>query len=307
MTAAGTVLVLGNAGVDLSLSLARLARPGETAVASAAVRAPGGKGLNQAVAAARAGGRVRFCAPVGEDADADFVARTLATEPLAELRLRRRPEPTDISVVMVAADGENSIVSLCRCADALDAAEAAAFAGEAAPADWLLMQGNLAATATLAAMRASRGRVVLNTAPLRWPATPMLPFCAVAVANRGEAEAITGLAEPGAAARRLRAEGCGAAVVTLGAEGCVWADADGSGHLPAVPVRAVDTTGAGDTFCGVLVERLASGLALPDALAAAQRAAALSVTRPGAYAALPTAAELHGQHPGRSAPGCAHF
>ena len=289
----GTVFVLGNAGMDVSLALAHLARPGETAVASAGARAPGGKGLNQAVAAARAGAHVRFCAPVGKDTEAEFVAQTLAAEPLARLRLLRRAEPTDISIVMVAADGENSIVSLCRCADTLDEAEATAFAGKAAPADWLLMQGNLTAATTLAALRAARGPVMLNAAPLRWPVSPMLPFCAVAVVNRGEAEAITGLAAADDAALRMRAQGCGAAVVTLGAEGCVWADADGLHHLPAAAVRAVDTTGAGDTFCGVLAARLASGRALPDALAAAQRAAALSVTRFGAYAALPTVAELH--------------
>lgn len=292
MTAPGTLFVLGNAGVDLSLALAHLARPGETAVASGGVRAPGGKGLNQAVAAARAGARVSFCAPVGDDAEAGFVAQSLAMEPLAELRLLRRPGPTDISVVMVAGDGENSIVSLCRCADTLSESDAAAFAGGMAPGDWLLMQGNLTAAATSAAMRAARGRVMLNAAPLRWPVAPMLPSCAVVVVNRGEAEAATGLADAGDAALRLRAQGCAAAVVTLGAEGCVWADADGVGRLPAVPVQPLDTTGAGDTFCGVLAARLASGQALPDALAAAQRAAALSVTRFGAYAALPTAVEL---------------
>jgi ribokinase len=294
MTEAPTVFVLGNAGVDLSLTLAHLARPGETAVASAGVRAPGGKGLNQAVAAARAGARVQFCAPVGEDAEAGFVAQTLAAEPLARLRLLRRPEPTDISIVMVAADGENSIVSLCRCADTLNEAEADAFAGETAPGDWLLMQGNLTAAATLAAARAARGRVMLNAAPLRWPVASVLPFCAVAAVNQGEAEAVAGLPDPGDAALWLRAQGCGAAVVTLGAEGCVWADSDGLGRLPAAAVRPVDTTGAGDTFCGVLAARLASGRALPDALAAAQRAAALAVTRFGDYAALPTVDELRG-------------
>ena len=294
MTEAPTVFVLGNAGVDLSLTLAHLARPGETAVASAGVRAPGGKGLNQAVAAARAGARVQFCAPVGEDAEAGFVAQTLAAEPLARLRLLRRPEPTDISIVMVAADGENSIVSLCRCADTLNEAEADAFAGETAPGDWLLMQGNLTAAATLAAARAARGRVMLNAAPLRWPVASVLPFCAVAVVNQGEAESVAGLPDPGDAALWLRAQGCGAAVVTLGAEGCVWADTNGLGRLPAAAVRPVDTTGAGDTFCGVLAARLASSRALPDALTAAQRAAALAVTRFGAYAALPTVDELRG-------------
>lgn len=286
------VFVLGNAGIDLSLTLAHLVRPGETAVASAGVRAPGGKGLNQAVAAARAGARVTFGAPVGDDAEAAFVAGYLAAEPLAELRLMRKPGPTDISIVMVAAGGENSIVSLCTCADLLDEDEAARFADGMRPADWLLLQGNLTATATLAAMRAARGRVMLNAAPLRWPVTPMLPFCSVAVVNRGEAESITDLADPEAAALELRRQGCAAVVVTLGANGCVWADAEGTGSLAAIPVDPLDTTGAGDTFCGVLVARLASGLRLGDAIDAAQKAAALSVTRPGAYMALPTEAEL---------------
>ena len=284
--------MLGNAGVDLSLTLAHLVRPGETAVASAGVRAPGGKGLNQAVAAARAGARVTFGAPVGDDAEAAFVAACLAAEPLAELRLMRKPGPTDISIVMVAADGENSIVSLCTCADLLDEDEAARFANGMRPADWLLLQGNLTGPATLAAMQAARGRVMLNAAPLRWPVTPMLPFCSVAVVNKGEAESITGLADPEAAALELRLQGCTAAVVTLGAKGCVWADADGTGSLAAIPVDPLDTTGAGDTFCGVLVARLASGLRLGDAIDAAQKAAALSVTRSGAYMALPTEAEL---------------
>lgn len=291
---AGTVSVLGNAGIDLALTLAHLARPGETAVATGGVRAPGGKGLNQAVVAARAGARVRFCAPIGDDPEAGFVARSLAAEPLAELRLLRRPGATDLSVVMVAGDGENSIVSLCHCADTLAESEAAAFAGGMAPADWLLLQGNLTAAATFAAMEAAGGRVMLNAAPLRWPVARMLSSCDVVVVNQGEAESVTGLAEPGAAAMRLRAQGCDAAVVTLGAEGCVWADADGLGRLPAVAVRPLDTTGAGDAFCGMLAARLACGMPLPDALATAQRAAALSVTRFGAYAALPTAAELRG-------------
>ena len=291
-SAAGNVYVLGNAGLDLSLTLAHLVLPGETAVASDGVRAPGGKGLNQAVTAARAGARVRFCAPVGDDAEAAFVAQSLAAEPLAELRLLRKPGPTDMSIVMVAHDGENSIVSLCKCADMLSDQEAAGFANETSPADWLLLQGNLTSTATLAAMQAAHGRVMLNAAPLRWPVAPMLPFCSVVVVNRGEAESITGLADPCVAATRIHAQGCATVVVTLGAQGCIWTSAEGLGSLPAIAVQPVDATGAGDTFCGVLVARLASGMHLRDAINAAQKAAALSVTRLGAYLALPVEAEL---------------
>jgi ribokinase len=287
-----TVFVLGNAGTDLSLVLPHLARPGETVVATSAARAPGGKGLNQAVVAARAGGHVRFCAAVGQDAEAGFVAAALAREPLAELRLLIKPAPTDRSIVMVAADGENSIVSLGACADLLTQAEAAAFAGQATGADILLLQGNLGAGATAAAAGASPARVILNAAPLRWPVPELLPQCAVVVVNRGEAASITGQPDPEAAALRLVALGCGAAVITLGGDGCVWAGAHGAGVMAAAAVVAVDTTGAGDAFCGVLAVRLAGGAALPEAIAAGQAAAVLSVTRAGAFAALPSAAEL---------------
>lgn len=292
MPVAATVFVLGNAGIDLTLALPQLVRPGETAVATTAVRSPGGKGLNQAAAAARAGARVRFCAAVGDDADAAVIGAALARERFAELRLLAKPVPTDQSIVMVAADGENSVVSLCGCADALTGAEAAGFAAETAPGDVLLLQGNLSEQATAAAIDAAPARTVLNAAPLRWPINRLLPRCAVVVVNRGEAECVTGLSDPAAAAHRLRALGCATAIVTLGGAGCLWADRERQGHMPALAVKALDTTGAGDTFCGVLVARLARGADVPDAIATAQAAAALSVTRHGAFASVPSAAEL---------------
>jgi ribokinase len=286
------VFVLGNAGVDLTLGLPYLVRPGETVVAATGSRAPGGKGLNQAVTAARAGAKVTFCAPVGEDTEATFVAAALAREPLDEIRLLPKPLPTDQSVVMVAEDGENSIVSLCDCADALTETEAAGFAASVEPGDWLLLQGNLTAEATLAAMRASRGSIILNAAPLRWPVAPLLTYCAVIVVNRGEATAVAGCTDPSEAAMRLCTAGCAAVVVTLGAEGCLCANAAGAAHLAAPVVRTVDTSGAGDVFCGVLVARLASGIGHRDAVAAAQSAAAQSVTRRGAFASIPRTEEL---------------
>jgi ribokinase len=286
------VFVLGNAAIDLSLFLPHLARTGETAVASAASRSPGGKGLNQAVVAARAGTPVRFCAPVGNDADAAFLGSVLADEAFAQLRLLPKPCPTDQSIVMVAENGENSIVTLCECADRLTDAEAIAFAVEAEPGDWLLLQGNLPESVTLAAVRASSGRVVLNAAPLRWPVATLLPSCAAVIVNRGEAATITGRSDPAAAASWLRDQGCAVAIVTLAADGCLWADAEGVATSPAPAVRTIDTAGAGDTFCGALVAHLAAGGTLRNALAAAQAAAALSVTRPGTFSALPTATEL---------------
>lgn len=285
------VLVLGNAGIDLVMPVPRLPRPGETLVGGEASRAPGGKGLNQAVMAARAGAEVHLLAPLGNDADGAAVAAALAGEPIARLSLPRAGPGTDLSVILVAPDGENCIATSGACADVLDVIAAETFAAEAGPGDLLLLQGNLSLAATLAAARrakATGARVLLNPAPLRWDVRGLLPLCAAVVANEGEAAAITGL-EGMAAAEALRSMGPALAVVTLGSRGCAVA---GIGLLPAVPVRAVDTAGAGDAFCGTLAAALAIGLAVPDALDAAMRAAADTCTRPGAYAALPARVRL---------------
>ena len=292
------VLVLGNAGLDLSLRVPRLPHRGETLMAAGLTRSPGGKGLNQAVAAARAGAETWFLAPVGDDPDGRFIAEALAGEGFASLRLVTIPgAATDFSVILVSVDAENSIVTAGPCADALDEALAAEFASGAVPGDVLLLQGNLSLASTLAAARTAAGhgaRVLLNPAPLRWPVVPILAHCTAVVANQGEAAEITGQADPREAAAMLRAMGPALAVVTLGAAGCLCADAAGLRALPAAPAQVVDTTGAGDAFCGVLAARLAQGWTTSDSLAAAQRAAALTVGRPGSYAAMLRREELAG-------------
>jgi ribokinase len=304
------VLVLGNAGVDLSLSVPRLPVPGETLVAAGGGRAPGGKGLNQAVVAARAGALVAFAAPVGDDAEAGFVEAALREERFDELRLIRLAAPTDLSVLMVAPDGENSIVTLGLCAATLPAATAAAFAGSAELGDLLVMQGNLSAAASEDAAQAAvaRGaRLMVNAAPLLWPQAALLGMASVFVVNAVEAEGITGLSgDAGVAA--LHARGADLAIVTLGAAGCVAADGAGVRRYPGHPAQAVDSSGAGDAFCGMLAAMLGLGAAVDAAIDAAQAAASLSVGRPGAFAALPTVAELAAIMGGglaSSAPVCA--
>jgi ribokinase len=288
------VLVFGNAMLDLSLAVARLPAPGETLVAASLTRAAGGKGLNQAVAASRAGATVTLRAPVGADADGDFLAAALAGEGCT-VRLLRLAPPTDLSVLLVADDAENCIISVCACADSLGVAAAEAAADDLAAGDWLLLQGNFGAAATAAAAsRAVRrgAQVLFNPAPVRWPAEAALAASSVVVANRGEAAALVGAADPPAAAAALRAHGPAVAIVTLGAAGCVWADAAGVHAAPAPAVRAIDSTGCGDTFCGVLAAGLAGGAEPTNAIAVAQRAAALAATRRGAFAAIPSAAEI---------------
>jgi ribokinase len=288
------VFVLGNAMVDLSLPMARLPLPGETVVADGLARAPGGKGLNQAVVAARAGAAVFFHAAVGRDVEAGFIADSLAAEGFAGLTLVPCDAPTDLSILMVAADSENSIVSLCHAADTITATDAAEFAQAMRAGDWLLVQGNLSRDATRAASAAARdagGRVCFNPAPIRWPVADVLAMTDVLVVNRVEAAALSGQDDPVLAARQLHADGARRVVVTLGRDGCLWLD-DAVQTAPALVVQAMDSTGAGDSFCGVLVAALARGAAFDEAIARAQAAAAIAVTRRGAFAALPTGAEL---------------
>ncbi len=286
------LLILGNAGLDISLRVPRLPAAGETLVGGSRITAPGGKGLNQAVVAARTGMLpVGFRAPLGHDAAADLIEARLREEDFAVLELPRWAGPTDLSILLVAPDAENCIITAGACAAGLADQDAARFGSGVRPNEWLLLQGNLAASATLAAMRAAQGRIVLNTAPQLWDATPMLPHCAVVVANTIEARQITGQ-DGAAAAAALHAAGAAQAIVTLGAAGCVAAGPDGVQHHPALAAQPVDSSGAGDAFCGMLAAMLASGRPLEQAVAAAQRAAALTVGRPGAFDALPGAAEL---------------
>jgi ribokinase len=251
------VFVLGNAGVDLVLPVARLPLAGETIVANGCSRAPGGKGLNQAVVAARTGAAVFFQAQIGRDADAAFVAESLGHEGFSGLRLIPCEEPTDLSVVVVAADAENSIVSVCRAADAMTVDDATSFARQMRGEDWLMVQGNLTLAVTSAACataRARGGRVLFNAAPLRWPVHDVLLHTDILVVNRVEAHWLSSQDNAAAAAQSLRMAGARRVVVTLGDAGCLWLDA-ALYHRPALPVQAIDSAGAGDSFCGALEMR----------------------------------------------------
>ncbi|MBV8393867.1 MAG: ribokinase [Alphaproteobacteria bacterium] len=279
------VIVLGNAGLDLGLAVPRLPLPGETLIGRAAARAPGGKGLNQAVVAARCGVHVRFCAPLGNDAaQANEVERHLAAEGIAELRLLRLPHPTDFSLLMVLPDGENSIVSTSACSLAMTWADVAPALEDVGAQDVVLLQGNLPLDLTgraLASARQAGATTLFNPAPF-WPgAEELVGHCSLVIANRGEAEAL------GAAL-----DGADRAIVTLGGEGCVLRATGGRRTFTAERVVTVDTTGCGDAFCGTLAAALVKGLSIERAIGAAQKAAALCAARAGAFAALPTRSEL---------------
>jgi ribokinase len=293
------VLVLGNAGLDISLQMPRLPERGETLLGDGVVRAPGGKGLNQAVSAARAGASTLFMAPIGSDGMGGEIISILAVEQDLVFEPMHMRGATDFSLLMVLPDGENSIVSAGPCAAALSPEAATAFAGKALSCDIFLAQGNLSFDATLAAFNVAwtqGARTVLNPAPIWWDAGPLLSHCDILVVNRGEAEALSGVADPEAAAEKLCERGAETVIVTLGGDGCLVRSSGGSQRHEAVRVEVRDTTGCGDTFCGTLCAALSYGQSLDEAVSYAQSAAAITATRIGAFAAIPTRAEL-------SAPG----
>ena len=288
------VHVVGNLCFDTTLTVPRFPEPGETLVALNSRTGLGGKGINQAVAAARAGASVICHAAIGA-ADLETVTRTLAGEDRLTLSPSAFAMPSDTSTILVRPDGENLIVSVTACARALDALAGGPLAEVASPGDLVLMQGNLAPGPTFACLAGARRRgacTMFNPSPM-WPdASPDWNMIDWLVLNAGELVRLTRDPDPRRGAARLLDRGVGAAAVTLGARGALLVTRDQCCSVSAPPVVALDSTGAGDVFCGVLAALLTSRVEPGEALARATAAASFSVTRLGALDGCPTAGDL---------------
>lgn len=291
------VVAVGSLHLDLVLSMAHLPEPGETVMGSGHFRNPGGKGGNQAVAAARLGQRVGMVGQVGDDADGRQLLDALAAAGVDTGAVRVDPElPSGLAVVAVDDAGENLIVVSPGASGALPVAQVEAVRDTIAAAEVVLLSLEVPLDAIEAAARAATGIVVLNPAPARPLPAALLARVDVLVPNRGELGALNGQPTPHsrgdveALARRL--EGPGAVVVSLGAEGALLVEPGSSTSVPAPKVAAVDTTGAGDVLCGALADGLARGMTLAEALRQAVTAASLSTTRSGAQRAAPTREEV---------------
>lgn len=290
---AGRVVVVGNASWNVILDVLRLPTDGETVVALQRREDLGGKGLNQAVAAARAGARVGLVARIGDDAVGAQIRACLAREGIDARFLVVDAQPTNCSYVTVAADGTNRIVSLHAPAAALASAATQAIAA-LDPGDRVLMQGNVEHGTACAVVEAARARAVpvtLNAASLRWPLDAVLGAVETLVVNEAEARALAA-APPEAAARLLLGRGPALVLVTLGAAGVLVATGAGVETIAAPPAAAIDTVGAGDVFCGCHAAFSVAGLDRDTGLRRAVAAASLSVTRQGTLSAFPTSAEI---------------
>lgn len=287
------VLVIGNATIDLILPVASLPAPGETVLAAPALRCPGGKGLNQALASSRLGVPTTLLAPIGDDQDGRFLAAAMASEGLATEWITSG-HATDLSIIAIADGGENIIISTAASAQSMTPEIAERAASALQPGEILVLQGNLSEATTVAAHHAARSvgvRTIFNTAPIAWNQAKLAADVDVVVANAGEALHLTGL-EGEAAALRLVEVGARAAIVTRGAAPTILAAEPGVSLLPIAQVGAVDTSGAGDVTVGILAAGLAKGMTLEQALKLALSAASLSVTRHGTSLSFPSASEL---------------
>ena len=282
-TATGTVIVVGSANLDLVATTDRHPLPGETLTGTGYSEYPGGKGLNQAVASSRAGSPTSFICALGTD-DAGRFLQSVATSDGIDLSAARVSEtmPTGRALIVVDEHGENTIIvipgSNAECPPALNIGSS----------DVVLAQLEVPISTVIdsfTAARAAGARTILNPAPATTLDHSLLALCDIVVPNEHEVELLGGVA----ALQRLGVE---IVIVTRGPKGIDLHQGGEMTSLPSFAVDPVDTTGAGDAFCGTLAASLASGLELSDACQRALAAGALATTKHGAVPSLPFQADV---------------
>ena len=301
-----TVVVVGSAMVDVAYQVERLPGPSESVLARARTVDVGGKGLNQAIVARRAGAEVRYCAGLGRDPAAALIRARLEADGLSAAWLVSVPCATDESIVYVANSGENCIVSTDAAAKHLTPADVEDVLTGLSPGDVLLMQGNLSREVTgmcLTRARAAEATTILNPAPIDFDYTGLWPLVDIVILNQIEARMLTGEVEIAAATAVLCRRGVGKVVLTLGSEGALVREGQGlPQRVPAPAVTAVDTTGAGDVLAGVVAAGIDRGLPLLPVVRWAVAAASHKVTRPGTSSGFPTSVELAALAPAMDLP-----
>lgn len=291
------VTVVGSLNMDLVARTPRLPRPGETIIGSDFHTVPGGKGANQAVAAARLGAQVSMVGRVGNDVFAETLLDNLAAVGVDHTFATRDAEAaTGVALIVVDDAGQNSIVVASGANMRLSPADVDAAEAAIADADVLLLQLEIPLDTVIRAAEvahAHRVMVVLNPAPARQLPETLLSLVDVLVPNESEAALLTGLpvgdqAEAEAAARALWESGAGTVILTLGERGALLAQSGDIVLFPAFDVTPVDTTAAGDAFVGGFAVALAEGRLLAEAVRWGNAAGALATTKLGAQPSLPT-------------------
>ncbi|HVN54348.1 MAG TPA: ribokinase [Anaerolineaceae bacterium] len=292
----GKILVVGSINMDLVVRSPHLPRPGETTLGSGFGTYPGGKGANQAVAAARLGAPVAMIGRVGPDAFGNAMQASLSADGVDISGVACDPEaPTGVALITVDDHAENTIVVASGANMRLSPEDVEANEALFEGASLLVMQLEIPLDTIQRAVGLARRhglRVILNPAPAKSLAVELLEGVDVLIPNEGELLYLMGEKSLGAAMDKARQRGIRALVVTLGEQGALLVDEAGETRVPAYAVTAVDTTAAGDAFVGALAVALAEGKPAGEAARWANAAAAISVTRVGAQPSLPTRAEV---------------
>ncbi|MGA2763368.1 MAG: ribokinase [Spirochaetia bacterium] len=295
------ITVVGSSNIDYAMRMTRLPRPGETITDAEFLQTFGGKGANQAIAAARAGGDTWFVSCVGDENLADRMIAGFMNDGIhTDYVFREKGCPSGTALIMTGEGGENYLAVAPGANYRLSPLQIEQAAGALEDSSMIVVQCEIAPETLLFAMKTARSLaipVMLNYAPVRTRMPELLGLATVLVVNESEALNLTGIEitcthDASKAAELLRGMGARTVVITLGSAGA-WASSHQlRGHIPSFAVDVVDTTAAGDTFCGALAVGLAEERSLDVALRFASAAAALTVTRMGAQPSIPLRTDI---------------
>ena len=290
------IVVVGSSNTDMTIKANRLPAPGETILGGSFQMGPGGKGANQAVAAARLGGDVTFICKVGRDMFGDNAIKGYEADGIDTTHILRSDKPSGVALILVDGSGENviGVAPGANCDLTPDDIESVRDVIESA--DYVILQLEIPVESTLAAARIAHGAgacVILNPAPATVLPEELFHYVSIITPNQTEMSLLTGIDDDvPAMVAKLSSMGVDTVVMTRGSKGCALYGNGATEMIPALKVNAIDATAAGDTFCGALCVGLSEGLSLKDAALFATKASSITVQRMGAQKSIPYRNEL---------------
>ena len=288
------IFVLGSMNMDMVMQAERLPRAGETIRGTGFFLNAGGKGANQAVAVKRSGGALKFCACVGDDVFGERLINTLREYEVDTENVRTIDGTSSGLAQITVVNGNNRIILYGGANECLDAEGAERFLAEAVKGDIFLTQLETAPAVVLRSLETAKARgmqTILNPAPAQNFSSEMLKFTDILIPNETEAMSISGKTDIEEAALAL-SERVKEVIVTVGDKGCICSRGGSVSLHPCPQVSVVDTTAAGDTFCGAFAARLGKGYSMEESVGYALKAASLAVTKRGALQSIPSENEV---------------